>query len=45
MMGFPVRVGGRIWKTVIAVFACFVLYAIRRSSVPFYAAIAAILCM
>lgn len=45
MMGFPVRVGGRIWKTVIAVFACFLLDTIRKTGVPFYAAIAAILCM
>ena len=45
MMGFPVRVGGRIWKTVIAVFLCFVLDTIRKTGVPFYAAIAAILCM
>ena len=39
------RVGGRTGKTVIAVFACFVINTVRESGIPFYAAIAAILCI
>lgn len=45
MKKFPFKVGLRIIKTVIAVFLCFLLDFFRASSVPFYAAIAAILCM
>ena len=40
------KIGGRIWKTVAAVFLCFVIDDIcRKGGVPFYAAIAAILCI
>lgn len=39
------KIGGRIWKTVIAVFLCFLIDDIRNTGVPFYAAIAAILCI
>lgn len=39
------KIGGRIWKTVLAVFLCFVIDTMRKTGVPFYAAIAAILCM
>lgn len=39
------RVGGRTRKTVIAVFSCFLIDTIRENGVPFYAAIAAILCI
>lgn len=45
MNHFPLKVGGRIYKTVIAVFLCFLIDAIRDTGVPFYAAIAAILCI
>lgn len=39
------KVGGRTIKTVIAVFLCFCVDSIRQSSIPFYAPIAAILCI
>ena len=39
------KVGGRTAKTVIAVFLCFFVDTLRQSSQPFYAPIAAILCM
>lgn len=45
MKKLPFKIGLRIIKTVIAVFLCFLLDSFRASSVPFYAAIAAILCM
>lgn len=40
-----VRVGGRTGKTVIAVFSCFLIDTLRENDIPFYAAIAAILCI
>lgn len=45
MKPYPIKVGGRIWKTVIAVFLCFLIDTIRNTGTPFYAAIAAILCI
>ena len=39
------KIGGRTTKTVIAVFLCFFVDTLRQSSQPFYAPIAAILCM
>lgn len=39
------QIGGRICKTVIAVFLCFLIDTFRNTGVPFYAAIAAILCI
>lgn len=39
------KIGGRTVKTVIAVFLCFLVDSVRKSGVPFYAAIAAILCI
>ena len=39
------KVGGRTGKTVIAVFSCFLIDTIRENGIPFYAAIAAILCI
>ena len=39
------RVGGRTGKTVIAVFTCFLIDTVRENGIPFYAAIAAILCI
>lgn len=39
------KVGLRTIKTVTAVFCCFLIDSIRQSGVPFYAAIAAILCV
>lgn len=39
------RVGGRTRKTVIAVFTCFLIDTVRENGIPFYAAIAAILCI
>ena len=39
------KVGWRTGKTVIAVFLCFLIDTVRGNSVPFYAAIAAILCI
>ena len=41
---FP-KIGMRIVKTAIAVFICFVIDMFRTTSMPFYSAIAAILCM
>jgi hypothetical protein len=41
----PPKIGMRIIKSAVAVFLCFVIYLIRRDGVPFYSAIAAILCM
>ena len=40
-----VKIGGRIWKTVIAVFLCFLIAVIRNTGIPFYVTIAAILCI
>ncbi|MDD4850237.1 MAG: aromatic acid exporter family protein [Gemmiger sp.] len=45
MKPYPLKIGGRIVKTVTAVFLCFLIDTIRTSGVPFYAAIAAILCI
>ncbi|MDD3417168.1 MAG: aromatic acid exporter family protein [Lachnospiraceae bacterium] len=45
MKRYPFKIGGRIVKTVIAVFLCFLVDTIRTSGAPFYAAIAAILCI
>lgn len=39
------KIGGRTRKTVLAVFLCFLIDTIRKDGVPFYAAIAAILCI
>lgn len=44
MLRFP-PVGMRIVKTAIAVFLCFMVDYLRGAGVPFYSAIAAILCM
>jgi len=41
---FP-KIGLRMVKSVLAVFACFMIDIFRSGSVPFYSAIAAILCM
>ena len=41
-----IRIGQRVIKTAAAVFLCFVIYDLRgQKGIPFYAAIAAILCM
>lgn len=45
MRAYSLKIGGRIYKTVFAVFACFLIDTIRNAGVPFYAAIAAILCI
>lgn len=45
MKSYPLKVGGRIYKTVFAVFVCFLIDTIRNAGAPFYAAIAAILCI
>lgn len=45
MKRHSVKIGGRIWKTVLAVFLCFFSDAFRSNGQPFYAAIAAILCI
>ncbi len=45
MKRFSIHIGGRIYKTVIAVFLCFVIDTLRNNSAPFYAAIAAIYCI
>lgn len=45
MKPYPLKIGGRIYKTVFAVFVCFLIDTIRNTGVPFYAAIAAILCI
>ncbi len=39
------KIGMRIVKSSIAVFLCFVIYVIRGDGIPFYSAIAAVLCM
>jgi hydroxymethylpyrimidine pyrophosphatase-like HAD family hydrolase len=39
------RIGMRIIKSAVAVFICFLIYLIRGTGMPFYSAIAAILCM
>lgn len=39
------RIGQRIIKSAIAVFLCFVVYLLRGEGIPFYSAIAAVLCM
>ncbi|GAA0771549.1 hypothetical protein GCM10008908_16000 [Clostridium subterminale] len=39
------RIGMRIIKSAVAVFVCFLIYLIRGTGMPFYSAIAAILCM
>ena len=39
------KIGLRIIKSSIAVFLCFVIYLIRGEGIPFYSAIAAVLCM
>lgn len=39
------KVGLRILKSALAVFLCFAVYLIRQDGMPFYSAIAAILCM
>lgn len=39
------KIGMRIIKSSIAVFLCFVIYMIRGEGIPFYSAIAAVLCM
>lgn len=39
------KIGFRIIKSAAAVFLCFVIYMIRGAGIPFYSAIAAILCM
>lgn len=39
------KIGMRIIKSSIAVFLCFVIYLIRGDGIPFYSAIAAVLCM
>ncbi|MGO4988167.1 FUSC family protein [Gallicola sp. Sow4_E12] len=41
----PFKIGLRTTKTVIAVFLCFAIDAFRTGGVPFYAAIAAVLCI
>jgi len=39
------KIGMRIIKSALAVFICFVIYMIRGEGLPFYSAIAAIMCM
>ncbi len=39
------KIGMRMIKSSVAVFLCFVIYLIRRDGIPFYSAIAAVLCM
>lgn len=39
------KIGQRIIKSAIAVFLCFVVYLVRGAGIPFYSAIAAVLCM
>ena len=38
-------IGMRVIKTVVAVYICFLLSFLRKNSIPFYSAIASILCM
>ncbi len=39
------KIGMRLIKTALAVFLCFIIYQIRGEGIPFYSAIAAVLCM
>lgn len=39
------KVGMRMLKTAIAVFLCFIVYLFRENGIPFYSAIAAVLCI
>lgn len=39
------KIGMRIIKTTSAVFLCFIVYLFRKDGIPFYSAIAAVLCM
>lgn len=39
------KIGMRIVKSALAVFFCFLLYYVRQDGIPFYSAIAAVLCM
>lgn len=39
------KIGMRIIKSAVAVFICFLIYMVRGTGMPFYSAIAAILCM
>lgn len=39
------KIGLRTWKTVISVFICFMIGELRIDGIPFYSAIAAILCI
>lgn len=39
------KVGMRMFKTAIAVFLCFIVYLFRKNGIPFYSAIAAVLCI
>lgn len=39
------KIGLRMVKTAIAVFLCFMIYLVRSTGIPFYSAIAAVLCM
>lgn len=39
------KIGLRTWKTVFAVFICFLIDDLRQAGIPFYAAIAAVLCV
>ena len=41
----PPRVGMRMIKTAVAVFLCFAIDAFRGGGIPFYSAIAAVLCL
>ena len=41
----PPRVGMRMVKTAVAVFLCFAIDAFRGGGIPFYSAIAAVLCL
>lgn len=41
----PPKIGGRIVKSALAVAVCMVISALRPGGIPFYAAIAAVLCM
>lgn len=45
MKQHPLKIGGRIWKTVIAVFLCFLIDWIKGTGTPFYSEIAAIICL
>lgn len=41
----PIKVEGRIYKTVFAVFVCFLIDTIRNAGIPFYAGVSAVLCI